>query len=188
MNELKAVIATAITSLEGRRDHHLLSTVGFAGYRRCLSAARRLDVVDRRPGADRIGRGAKGVGPVYRQRRRRDRRSGDGSGQRDRFRHLPARGAVFACQCRSCRCPRRRPRRIVDGCAGLRARSTSSSPIRLMCQRRRAAIWTSIPPSAGPARAWNAGRDGRMVLDPLCSSAAGLVGRRWLACCWCTRR
>ena len=32
-----------------------------------------------------------------------------------------------------------------------------------------------IPPSAGPARAWNAGLDGRAVLDPLCSSAAELL-------------
>jgi release factor glutamine methyltransferase len=32
-----------------------------------------------------------------------------------------------------------------------------------------------IPPSAGPARAWNAGVDGRAVLDPLCVSAAGLL-------------
>lgn len=34
---------------------------------------------------------------------------------------------------------------------------------------------TWIPPSAGPARAWNAGRDGRAVLDPLCHSAAALL-------------
>jgi len=34
---------------------------------------------------------------------------------------------------------------------------------------------TWIPPSAGPARAWNAGRDGRAVLDPLCNSAAELL-------------
>jgi release factor glutamine methyltransferase len=32
-----------------------------------------------------------------------------------------------------------------------------------------------IPLAAGPARAWNAGVDGRMVLDPLCESAAGLL-------------
>jgi release factor glutamine methyltransferase len=32
-----------------------------------------------------------------------------------------------------------------------------------------------IPITAGPARAWNAGVDGRMVLDPLCESAAGLL-------------
>jgi release factor glutamine methyltransferase len=32
-----------------------------------------------------------------------------------------------------------------------------------------------IPMTAGPARAWNAGADGRMVLDPLCESAAGLL-------------
>jgi release factor glutamine methyltransferase len=32
-----------------------------------------------------------------------------------------------------------------------------------------------IPLTAGPARAWNAGVDGRMVLDPLCESAAGLL-------------
>lgn len=32
-----------------------------------------------------------------------------------------------------------------------------------------------IPMTAGPARAWNAGVDGRMVLDPLCESAAGLL-------------
>jgi release factor glutamine methyltransferase len=33
-----------------------------------------------------------------------------------------------------------------------------------------------IPITAGPARAWDAGVDGRMVLDPLCESAAGLLG------------
>jgi len=32
-----------------------------------------------------------------------------------------------------------------------------------------------IPMTAGPAWAWNAGVDGRMVLDPLCESAAGLL-------------
>jgi release factor glutamine methyltransferase len=32
-----------------------------------------------------------------------------------------------------------------------------------------------IPITAGPARAWDAGVDGRMVLDPLCESAAGLL-------------
>jgi release factor glutamine methyltransferase len=32
-----------------------------------------------------------------------------------------------------------------------------------------------IPMAAGPAWAWNAGVDGRMVLDPLCESAAGLL-------------
>jgi release factor glutamine methyltransferase len=32
-----------------------------------------------------------------------------------------------------------------------------------------------IPITAGPAWAWNAGVDGRMVLDPLCESAAGLL-------------
>ncbi|WP_255396483.1 HemK2/MTQ2 family protein methyltransferase [Mycobacterium sp. E3247] len=32
-----------------------------------------------------------------------------------------------------------------------------------------------IPPTAGPALAWNAGADGRMVLDPLCELASGLL-------------
>jgi release factor glutamine methyltransferase len=32
-----------------------------------------------------------------------------------------------------------------------------------------------IPMTAGPAHAWDAGVDGRMVLDPLCESAAGLL-------------
>lgn len=32
-----------------------------------------------------------------------------------------------------------------------------------------------IPRIAGPAWAWNAGLDGRMVLDPLCSSASSLL-------------
>jgi release factor glutamine methyltransferase len=32
-----------------------------------------------------------------------------------------------------------------------------------------------IPLTAGPAWAWNAGLDGRMVLDPLCGSASGLL-------------
>jgi release factor glutamine methyltransferase len=32
-----------------------------------------------------------------------------------------------------------------------------------------------IPITAGPAKAWDAGIDGRMVLDPLCESAAGLL-------------
>lgn len=34
----------------------------------------------------------------------------------------------------------------------------------------------SVPDEAGPSRAWNAGSDGRMVLDPLCESAAELLG------------
>jgi release factor glutamine methyltransferase len=33
----------------------------------------------------------------------------------------------------------------------------------------------AIPESAGPARAWDAGPDGRMILDPLCDSAADLL-------------
>ena len=32
-----------------------------------------------------------------------------------------------------------------------------------------------IPATAGPARAWNAGADGRLVLDPLCAAAPLLV-------------
>jgi release factor glutamine methyltransferase len=32
-----------------------------------------------------------------------------------------------------------------------------------------------IPPAAGPSRAWNAGFDGRLILDPLCESASGLL-------------
>lgn len=32
-----------------------------------------------------------------------------------------------------------------------------------------------IPLTAGPARAWNAGIDGRMVIDPLCESVAGML-------------
>jgi release factor glutamine methyltransferase len=34
---------------------------------------------------------------------------------------------------------------------------------------------TVIPITAGPARAWDAGVDGRMVLDPLCESVAGML-------------
>ena len=33
----------------------------------------------------------------------------------------------------------------------------------------------SIPSAAGPSWAWNAGPDGRLVLDPLCESAANLL-------------
>lgn len=33
----------------------------------------------------------------------------------------------------------------------------------------------SVPDDAGPSRAWDAGSDGRMVLDPLCDSAADLL-------------
>lgn len=33
----------------------------------------------------------------------------------------------------------------------------------------------SIPTAAGPARAWDAGDDGRLVLDPLCASAPELL-------------
>jgi release factor glutamine methyltransferase len=33
----------------------------------------------------------------------------------------------------------------------------------------------AIPPHAGPARAWNAGHDGRLVLDPLCAAAPDLL-------------
>lgn len=33
----------------------------------------------------------------------------------------------------------------------------------------------SIPHTAGPAQAWNAGADGRLVLDPLCAAAPLLV-------------
>lgn len=38
-------------------------------------------------------------------------------------------------------------------------------------------VGQSDPPSAdiGPAHAWDAGRDGRLVLDPLCSAAPDLV-------------
>jgi release factor glutamine methyltransferase len=32
-----------------------------------------------------------------------------------------------------------------------------------------------IPTTAGPAQAWNAGPNGRMILDPLCDSAADLL-------------
>jgi release factor glutamine methyltransferase len=32
-----------------------------------------------------------------------------------------------------------------------------------------------IPATAGPSRAWNAGFDGRLILDPLCESASALL-------------
>ena len=35
-----------------------------------------------------------------------------------------------------------------------------------------------IPSAVGPARAWNAGRDGRLILDPLCDSAPQLLADR----------
>ena len=35
----------------------------------------------------------------------------------------------------------------------------------------------SVPAEAGPSTAWDAGADGRMVLDPLCESAPGLLAR-----------
>ncbi|MEB3982764.1 class I SAM-dependent methyltransferase [Mycobacterium sp. 663a-19] len=35
----------------------------------------------------------------------------------------------------------------------------------------------AISPSAGPSWAWNAGLDGRLVLDPLCESASNLLCR-----------
>ena len=35
-----------------------------------------------------------------------------------------------------------------------------------------------IPSAAGPARAWNAGADGRLILDPLCDSAPQLLADR----------
>ena len=31
------------------------------------------------------------------------------------------------------------------------------------------------PPTSGPARAWDAGEDGRLLLDPLCASAPDLL-------------
>lgn len=34
----------------------------------------------------------------------------------------------------------------------------------------------SVPDHAGPSRAWEAGTDGRLVLDPLCDSAAEMLG------------
>lgn len=33
----------------------------------------------------------------------------------------------------------------------------------------------ALPPTVGPARAWDAGSDGRMVLDPLCEAAPALL-------------
>jgi release factor glutamine methyltransferase len=33
----------------------------------------------------------------------------------------------------------------------------------------------ALPPHIGPAHAWNAGCDGRLVLDPLCAAAPGLL-------------
>ncbi|MBQ0850375.1 methyltransferase [Streptomyces sp. BH-SS-21] len=33
----------------------------------------------------------------------------------------------------------------------------------------------SSPPSSGPARAWDAGRDGRLVIDKICASAPALL-------------
>ena len=34
---------------------------------------------------------------------------------------------------------------------------------------------TAVPPAIGPARAWNAGHDGRLVLDPLCEAVSDLL-------------
>lgn len=33
----------------------------------------------------------------------------------------------------------------------------------------------ALPPHVGPAHAWDAGHDGRLVLDPLCAAAPGLL-------------
>ncbi|BCI84808.1 hypothetical protein NIIDMKKI_00140 [Mycobacterium kansasii] len=44
----------------------------------------------------------------------------------------------------------------------------------------------AISPAAGPSWAWNAGPDGRLVLDPLCKSAAKLLCDGD-PCCWCSR-
>lgn len=35
-----------------------------------------------------------------------------------------------------------------------------------------------LPPDIGPATSWNAGRDGRLVLDPLCAAATALLAPR----------
>jgi hypothetical protein len=43
---------------------------------------------------------------------------------------------------------------------------------------------TGAVPSAGPPLAWNAGADGRLVLDPLCASAPDPTAGR---CSWCSR-
>ena len=34
-----------------------------------------------------------------------------------------------------------------------------------------------VPATVGPSRAWDAGYDGRLVLDPLCASVKGLLAR-----------
>ncbi len=36
-------------------------------------------------------------------------------------------------------------------------------------------VGDSLPPQAGPSWAWNAGSDGRLVLDPLCKAASKLL-------------
>ena len=53
--------------------------------------------------------------------------------------------------------------------------SISSCQTRLTYPPHRRGDTDVIPITAGPARAWNAGVDGRLVLDPLCESAAGLL-------------
>ena len=53
--------------------------------------------------------------------------------------------------------------------------SKSSCRIRPTCPPHRRATPRVIPITAGPTWAWNAGVDGRMVLDPLCGSASSLL-------------
>ena len=55
------------------------------------------------------------------------------------------------------------------------ALSTWSCPIRRMCRHRPIDDTDAISSSAGPSWAWNAGPDGRLVLDPLCESASNLL-------------
>jgi release factor glutamine methyltransferase len=63
----------------------------------------------------------------------------------------------------------------VDVLEGSWPRALDYAPFDLIVPTPPAGDTDVLPLTAGPARAWNAGVDGRMVLDPLCESAAGLL-------------
>ena len=117
---------------------------------------------------------AAGARSVYRQRFRRDRRRRNGCASVTAFDICPHAVRALADNAVGCRCGGRCPRRSWIG-------AVDYAPFDVVVSNPPYVPTPpvddteEISPGAGPSWAWNAGPDGRLVLDPLCESAPKLL-------------
>ena len=140
-----------------------------------LRPAGGLPVPHRRDGEERVGARSSGSRLVYRQWGCGHRGGRAGSVGGRRVRCVSASRPVCAHERSGGRRRRRRAPGLVGARRGVRPVSTWSSAIRLMCRTILTSPSAPIPSTIGSARAWDAGHDGRLVLDPLSAAVPDLL-------------